>query len=67
MPKQNIFQQLLAFVNLYQHAKNEPVSEISSEEIGDLRILQSDWLRVFWPISGAPFFPNIIFMQEHSK
>ena len=39
--------QLLFFVNLYQHAKNEAVSSICSGEIVDLKILQSDWLRAF--------------------
>ena len=46
MPKQNIFNQLSIFVNLYQHAKNEAVSSIPYGEIVDLKILQSDWLRV---------------------
>ena len=43
-----IFDQLLVFVSLYQHAENEV---ICSGEIIDLKILQSDWLRAFWPIS----------------
>ena len=51
MHKQNIFDKLLTFVNLYQHAKNEAISSISSGEIVDLKILHSDWLRAFWPIS----------------
>ena len=51
MPKQKNFNQLLIFVNLYQHAKNEAVSSICFGEIVDLKILQSDWLREFWPIS----------------
>ena len=51
MPNQTIFDQILIFVNLYQHVKNEAVSSISSGEKVDLKILQSDWLRAFWPIS----------------
>ena len=54
--KQKIFDQLLIFVNLYQHAKNEAVSLISSGRIIDLKILQSDWLRAFWPISQEKVF-----------
>ena len=46
-----IFDQLLIFVNLYQHAKNEAVSPICFEEIAELKILQSDWLRPFLFIS----------------
>ena len=51
MPNQNIFNQLLIFVNLYQHAKNEAVSSICSAEIVDLKTLQSEWLMAFWLIS----------------
>ena len=60
MPKQKIFDQLLVFMNLYQHAKNYAVSSICSGEMADLKILESDWLR-------PRFFPNIGFVQEHSK
>ena len=68
MPNQKIFNQILNFVNLHQHAKNEDVSLISSGEIIDLKTLESDWLRVFWPISRVQdFSPNIGFVQEHSK
>ena len=51
MPDQKIFNQLLIFVNFYQHAKNEAVSSIFSGEMVHLKILQSDWLRAFWHIS----------------
>ena len=65
MANQNIFNQLLIFVNLYQHAKNEAVSQIGSEQIIDLKILQTDWLRAFWPIpQEQDFFPNIGFVQQ---
>ena len=45
------FDQLLVFVNFYHHAKNVAVSSICSREIVHLKILLSDWLRAFWPIS----------------
>ena len=68
MPNQTIFDKLLIFVNLYQHAKNEALSSICSGEMVDLKILQSDWLRAFWPIiSGRRFSPIIGFVLEHSK
>ena len=60
-----IFDQLLIFVNLYQHAKNQAVSWIYSGKIVGLKILKSDWLRPFWPISQDYF--NIGFVQEQSK
>ena len=53
-------------MNLYQHAKNEAVPSICSGEIlkdfkKDLKILQSHWLRAFWPISQKQdFYQNRI-------
>ena len=55
MPCQKLFNLLLIFVNLYQHAKNEAVSSICSEEMLDLKIMQSEWLRT-WPISQEQRF-----------
>ena len=51
MPQQKHFNQLLIFVNLYHHAKNEAVSLICSGEMFDLKIPQSEWLRAFQRIS----------------
>ena len=44
MHNQKIFDQLLIFVNLYQHAQNETVSALFSVVMTDLKILQSEWL-----------------------
>ena len=41
----------LIFVTLYRHAKNETVLLICFGEMVDLKILQSEWLRAFWPTS----------------
>ena len=60
MPNQKIFNQLLIFMNLYQHAKNEAVSPPCSGEIVDLKILESHWLRAFWPISQKQVFSKYI-------
>ena len=38
-------------MNLYEHAKNMAVSWICSGETVVLKILKSDWLKTFWPIS----------------
>ena len=56
MPHQKLFSQLLIFLNLYQHAKNEAVSLICYGKMLDLKILQSEWLRAFWPISQEQHF-----------
>ena len=42
MPYQKKFDQILIFMNLYQHAKNKTVSSICSGEIVNLKILQSN-------------------------
>ena len=59
MPNQKNFNQLLIFVSYYQHAKNEAVSSICSEEIVNLKIMQPDCLRAFWPISQEQDFSQI--------
>ena len=50
MSKQKLSNQLLIFVILYQHAKNE------AEKMLDLKILLSESLRAFWHISQEHFF-----------
>ena len=50
-PTPIFFNQLLISMNLYEHAKNQPVSSYCSREIVDLKILQYDWPRAFWSIS----------------
>ena len=44
------FDQLLIFRNSYQHAKHEPISSISSGDLDDSKILQSNWMGTFWPL-----------------
>ena len=56
MPTQKIFDQLLAYVNLYQHAQNQAISLICSGDMIDTKILQFDWLRTFRPISQEQNF-----------
>ena len=43
-------------MNLCQHTKEQVISTISSKDGVDLKILQSDWSRVFWLISQEPDF-----------
>ena len=58
-PTKTLYEQLSIFMNLHLHAKNEAVSSICSREIVDFKILLSDWLRVFWPISHEQDFSQI--------
>ena len=43
-------------MNLHQYAKNQAFSLFCSRDIVNLKILQSDWSKVFWPISQEPEF-----------
>ena len=56
MPNQKVYIQILIFVNLYQHAKNDAVSSICSGEMIDLKILQTEWLVAFWLLSQEQDF-----------
>ena len=49
-PTPIFFNELLISMNIYQHAKKQAFSSFSSRDIVDLKILQSDWPRAFWPI-----------------
>ena len=67
MPNQKMFDQLLIFVNLYQHAKNYTVSSICVGEMVDFN--PGIWLAetILAYISGTRFFPNIWFVKERSN
>ena len=56
MRTQIFFNQLLISINLYQHVKNQAFSLLRSGDIVNLKILQSDWLRAFWPVSQETDF-----------
>ena len=56
MPTPKKIDQLLIYVNFYQHAKNQVISLICSGDMVDYKILQSDWLRTIWPISHEQKF-----------
>ena len=59
MPIQKYFDQLLVYVNLHQQAKNQTISLICSGDVVDKKILQSDCLKTFWPISQEQKFSEI--------
>ena len=58
MATPKFFDQLLIYINLYQHPKNQAISIICSWYMVDWKILQSDWLRTIWPISQEPKLPK---------
>ena len=57
-PSRKILNHLLIYVNLYQH-KKKATSLICSGDMVDCKIVQSDWLRTFWPISQEQKFSQI--------
>ena len=65
MPIQKIFDQILIYVNLYQHTKNQAISMIC---YGD-KIDQKIWLveNILAHISWTKILPNMGFELEHSK
>ena len=51
--------ELEILINKLKHAKNLTISLICSGDMFDKKILQSDSLRKFWPISLEQYFPQI--------
>ena len=54
IPTSKLFDHLSIYVNLRLHAKNQGISLICSWDVVDWKILQSNWLRIFSPISQKP-------------
>ena len=64
-PYSDIFQ---STCNFHESVSTCKKCKKCSRDIVDLKILQSDWLRAFWPhSSGTRFFPSIGSVQEWSK
>ena len=57
--QQKNFPETFSFCEFVSTCKKETVSLICSGKIDDLKILQSDLLRVFWPISQEQDFSQI--------
>ena len=62
-PPKKFLNQLLIYVNLYQHAKNQAISKICSE---DVLIKKSYWLRTFWPVSQKLEFSQIWYLWSNT-
>ena len=54
----HIFQSTSNFNEFVSRCKNQAISSFGSRDMVDLKILQSDWPRAFWPISQEPDFPK---------
>ena len=57
-------------MNLHPHAKNQAFSSFCSRDTVNLKIVQSDWPRAFWPISQEPDLSkntSMGFVQEYRK
>ena len=59
MLNQKHLNQLLIYVNLYQHAKIQDILLICSGYMFDQKILQSDWVNIVWHIYQEPKFSQV--------
>ena len=60
MPNQKGFESTFNFCEfLYQHSNNYAISLVCVREMVDLKMLESDWLIPFWPISQEQDFSKI--------
>ena len=57
------FRSTFNFCQFVSTSKNEAISSICSRKIVDLKILQSDWLRAFWPIYQEQGFSHRIYAE----
>ena len=53
-------------MNLYQNAKNQAITSFCYKDPIDLKILKSDWLRAFLPISQKPDFSRIYHSNKNT-
>ena len=53
-------------MNLQQHAKNQAFSSFCSSDKVNLKILQSDCLRAFWPRSQEPNFSQVWDLSQNT-
>ena len=68
MPTQKIFDQLLSFVNLYQHAKNQFIPSVHSSDTVNFKVPSHDWPHPFLTMPTPKTF-KLIFMKlyQHAK
>ena len=68
MPTQKIFDQLLIFENLYQHAKNQFIPSVHSSDTVNFKVPSHDWPHPFLTMPTPKTF-KLIFMKlyQHAK
>ena len=67
LPSKKNFNHLWIFIDLFQNAKNKAIASFCSENIVELKSVQSDWLRAFCSIYHESNFADNEFVSEHSK
>ena len=60
------FNQLSISLNLHQYRKTQVFLSFCSRDIVNLKILQFDWWRAFWPISQEPEFSQVWFLSKNT-
>ena len=67
-PTQKCFDQLLIFVNLYQHAKSQFIPSVHSSDTVNFKVPLLDWPHLFLTMPTPKTF-KLIFMNlyEHAK
>ena len=68
MSSQKFFDQLLIFVNLYQHAKNQFIPSVHSSDTVNFKVPSYDWPHPFLTMPTPKTF-KLIFMKlyQHAK
>ena len=68
MPTQKFFDQLLIFLNLYQHAKNQFIPSVHSSDTVNFKVPSHDWPHPFLTMPTPKTF-KLIFMKlyQHAK
>ena len=66
--KKKKFDQLLIFVNLYQHAKNQFISSVHSSDTVNFKVPLHDWPHPFLTIPTPKTFKSIFMkLYQHAK
>ena len=70
IPTQKLFDQLLVFANLYQHAKKSFTSSVHSSDTVNFRVLQPDWPHSFLIMLTTKSFNHLLIcmnFRRHAK
>ena len=68
MPTQNYFDQLLIWVNLHQHAKNQFIPSVHSSDTVSVKVPSHDWPNPFLIMWNPKTFQSIFMkLYQHAK